>query len=276
MKSSGAHLWRRLPVWVRAFTLQAVAFGILLSVAPLLPKVMPPPYPLWGWVLAQAGLALVLSALFGLPRWWLWIQGLFPLFLGLALQYHLLAMGAGAIALVLWLVFKNALTEGVPLYLSNAITQKAMCVAAETLQQPINFCDLGCGWGQMVRYMGANCAPVVRAVGVETAWLSYWVAKWRVGWHGEVYRTDLWAVDLRAFNLVYAFLSPAPMARLEEKVLAEMPPKSLFVSNSFPLPNVPATEIWQLNDRRGTYLYLYRFDEQGALMPPQEVQNETG
>jgi hypothetical protein len=37
-------------------------------------------------------------------------------------------------------------------------------------------------------------------------------------------------------NVVYAFLSPAPMAALWEKVRQEMPPGSLFISNSFAVP----------------------------------------
>ncbi len=276
MSKSGAFLGGRVPIFLKAMLVQGGVLGILVAVVAWLPAVVPPPYPLWGWVAAQSALAVLLSGWLGLPRWWLWIQGLFPPLLWLALQEQTFAAAAGVVVLVLWLVFRNALTEGVPLYLSNVQVQKAVCVAAKTLEKPVAFCDLGCGWGQMVRYMGRDCVDTARSVGVETAWLSYWIAKWRVGRQGEVYRMDLWTVDLRAFNLVYAFLSPAPMARLEEKVLAEMAPRSLFISNSFPLPHLPPTEIWQLNDRRGTHLYLYRFDGAGKLIPPKEEAYDAG
>ena len=39
-----------------------------------------------------------------------------------------------------------------------------------------------------------------------------------------------------------------------------MKPGSLLVSNSFAVPGVEATEIWELADRRKTRLYLYEMN----------------
>ncbi len=264
-------IWRTLPVAVQALLLQGVAFVVLLALARGLPALIPPPYPLWGWALAQGGLAALLSWRAGLARWWLIIQLLFPPLLWLALAAGVPWWGVAAVLALLWLVFRNALSERVPLYLSNRTTWRALCRAADTLQAPVRFMDLGCGWGGVVHFMGAHCPAVVRSAGVETAPLNLWVARQRVGEAGEVHGVSLWETPLGAFNMVYAFLSPAPMARLSEKVRAEMPPRSLFVSNSFPLPDCEATEIWQLNDRRGTLLYLYYFDAERRLVPPREV-----
>ncbi len=268
--------WGAWSVLGRALLIQAGVLALLWLVAQLLPRWVAPPYPLWGWVLAQAVLAAGASVLLRLPRWWVWIQFGLPLALGGALW---LAVPLWAVVLLLaglWLVFRNALSEQVPLYLSNAITRRALCEAAKTLPVPVRFMDLGCGLGDVVVGM-ARCAGVAHSAGVETAPLSLWIARWRARRAGaQVAGVSLWDVPLREFNLVYAFLSPAPMRRLQEKVLAEMGADSLFVSNSFPLPDVAVTEVWQLNDRRGTYLYLYRFDSAGRLMPPEEVSDEAG
>lgn len=276
LNGKSVQVWGALPHLSRALLIQAGVLGVLWWVAQQLPRWVPPPYPLWAWVVAQGVLAAMISAWVHLPRWWVWIQLLLPLALGVALWLGVplwaVALGLG----VLWLVFRNALLEQVPLYLSNSTTRKALCQAAKTLPDPVKFLDLGCGLGGAVVSM-ARCPNVVHAAGVETAPLSLWIARWRARRVGaQVAGLSLWQVALNHYNLVYAFLSPAPMTRLQEKVLEEMPPQSLFVSNSFPLPDVPATEIWQLNDRRGTYLYLYRFDAQRRLVPPEEVDDERG
>lgn len=275
--SSGGNenFWGALPNLVRALVIQAGVLAGLWLVAQQLPRWVAPPYPLWAWVVAQALLAAGVTLLVRLPRWWVWIQLLLPIVLGVAVWLQLPVWAVMISLAVLWLLFRNALSEQVPLYLSNATTRKALCEAAKTLPHPVRFMDLGCGLGGAVVSM-ARCPKVVQSSGVETAPLSLWIARWRARRaSAQVVGLSLWQVDLQGYNLVYAFLSPAPMARLQEKVLDEMPPHSLFVSNSFPLPDVAATEIWQLNDRRGTYLYLYRFDGQRRLIAP-EVSDDDG
>jgi hypothetical protein len=54
------------------------------------------------------------------------------------------------------------------------------------------------------------------------------------------------AAPLAGQDVVYAFLSPAPMKQLWAKAQAEMTPGSLFVSNSFPVPGAsrPRLSTW--------------------------------
>ena len=56
----------------------------------------------------------------------------------------------------------------------------------------------------------------------------------------------------------YAFLSPAPMARLSEKLKAEMKPGSCFISNSFAVPGGEPDEIVIVDDSRQTQLLIWR------------------
>ena len=48
------------------------------------------------------------------------------------------------------------------------------------------------------------------------------------------------------------------MAALYEKAEAEMRPGSIFVSNSFAVPGVPADEVIRIDDARETELFVWR------------------
>ena len=106
------------------------------------------------------------------------------------------------------------------------------------------------------------------ARGVENAPAVYLAARLlsAVTGRGEIRRGDLWKTDVAQEDMVYAFLSPAPMAALWQKLKTEMKPGSLFVSNSFAVPDVDPDEIWELQDARKTKLYLYPVSP--AVTPP--------
>jgi hypothetical protein len=60
------------------------------------------------------------------------------------------------------------------------------------------------------------------------------------------------------YDVVYAFLSPAPMPRLWEKVQAEMQPGNLFISNSFPVPGATPDRIIEVDCTPPRPLYCYQ------------------
>jgi hypothetical protein len=68
----------------------------------------------------------------------------------------------------------------------------------------------------------------------------------------------LWQTPLADHDLVYAFLSPAPMSELWAKAQAEMRPGSLFVSNSFPVPGVTPWRVIHVACSPPRPLYCYR------------------
>lgn len=246
----------RLPKIVIALLVQLVALMLLALAVTLLARVVSPPYPDWGLVLAQATLAALLSCRFGLPCWWRLIQFLMPIGLYLALMWSFNPLWALVIFIVLWLVFKNAVVERVPLYLTNQITRQALKQLVKG-QREVRFIDLGCGLGTNVFFM-QSLPNVARAVGVETAPLPYLVARLQAWFKpGEIRRQDLWQVNLAEYDVVYAFLSPEPMAKLWQKAQNEMRPGARLVSNSFALEGVEPSDIWQLADRRQTRLFIY-------------------
>ena len=233
-----------------------IALGISIA-----PYFFSPPYSIFVLVMIQTLFAVLISRAIDLPYWWLWIQGVIPvgLYLGVALEFN--PLWALVIFVLLWLLFRNVFSERVPLYLTNQTTRQALKKAAKELshtQPKIHFMDLGCGLGGNVVFMSQQ-RGVELSTGVETAPIPYLFSKlssWIGG--GEILAQDIWKTDLSDYHLVYAFLSPEPMPKLWQKVLKEMPKGSVFISNSFAVPNVEPSDIWQLPDGRETVLYLYQ------------------
>ena len=146
-----------------------------------------------------------------------------------------------------------------PLYLTNRLTTGALL---SLMQQrgAKRFVDLGSGLGGVVRALDGGGR---QARGVESApmvWFVSFVLS-KIQGRGQILRQDIWSTDISDDDIVYAFLSPEPMPQLYEKAGREMKPGSLLVSNSFAVPGVDATEIWELADRRKTRLYLYEMNQ---------------
>ena len=74
---------------------------------------------------------------------------------------------------------------------------------------------------------------------------------------GQTFALDMWKADLSKYDVVYAFLSPELMPQLWEKVSQEMSTGSVFISNSFAVPDIEPTEVWELSDSRKTQLFIY-------------------
>lgn len=215
------------------------------------------PVSIWTFVFLQAALCSAFSYfVFKLPRWFLFISVLLPVFFVLAFNYlHFSAWLYGAAFLILALSFSNTLKERVPLYLTNHTTYSAL---AKLIKERglLRVVDLGSGLGGVVR---ALHSPQTESVGVESApliWLSSSILS-RVTGKGKIFRQSIWKTDLSQFDLVYAFLSPAIMKELYLKVQKEMRPKTFFISNSFPVPDLTPDEVWSLDDGRNTQLYIY-------------------
>ena len=208
--------------------------------------------------LAIGGVALLLASLTRQAWWWRLIHLLFA---PLAWAVSGLAIDPGWFLLLLMLmllVYRGALGGQVPLYFSNRPTAAALAELTTDLPG-LRFLDVGAGVGSVLcplarqrpdaQFTGVENAPATWLVGrLRTAGLAN--CDWRWG--------DLWRTDFAGYNVVYAFLSPAPMATLWEKIQREMPKGSLFVSNSFAVPGVDATREIDVDDARQTRLYCYR------------------
>jgi hypothetical protein len=222
------------------------------------------------WLLARAGLeaglahlavaegvlAYLISRHLRLPVWW---QGINLAFLPLVVLFSGFDIPpawylAGLLALLA--TSFGALSSRVPLYLSS---DKAMAEVAKRLpERPgARVIDLGCGTGGLLAYLARRRADA-ELHGIDAAPLSWLISRLRLRGAARIRLGSLWGVDLAGYDLVYAYLSPEPMARLWQKASREMRPGSLFISNTFAVPGVEPDEIVELNDLSRARLLIWR------------------
>lgn len=262
-----AQRWLRLPVSLQALTLQLLVaplvWFIWQEIRPSLPQFA------HQWLLLavlQGGLAALLSAGLRLPWWWWWIQLLFwPLLLA-GLMIPALVTWAPLILLALLLVFGGVYRDRVPLFLSSQRVLLALqSILAE--RSGARLIDLGCGTGRVTCALQQQL-PDLRVTGVERALLPFALAWLRCRFTNprpSIALGSLWDCHLGDYDVVYAYLSPAPMPRLWQKVCAEMADGSLFISNTFNVPDVPADQVIVVDDWNQSKLFLWqiRHDRQG-------------
>ncbi|MBP8203548.1 MAG: class I SAM-dependent methyltransferase [Pseudomonas sp.] len=233
---------------------------VLIGLGLYLVAQLSPWRPTWLAVgLLQGLMAATLARYLGLSRWWCGLNLLFAPVL-------LLASGAplpswvflGGFVLVLLLNW-NSFGERVPLYLTGAGTRQHLAGVLREQPEHFRFVDLGCGPAGMLLSL-ARQFPHAQFVGVETAPLSFAIAWGRALAHGncQIRYENLWRTDLSAFDVVYCFLSPAPMPELWLKASEQMPAASLLISNTFAIPGRPADQQIELHDWRKSRLLLWR------------------
>ena len=206
------------------------------------------------------GVVALIAALMTRQRWW-WcvIHAIFAPLACLLLQLSIDPLWFLAAFFLMLLVYRGAASGQIPLYLSNAPTAEALSQLIEEGDAG-RFLDLGAGIGSLLRPL-AKKFPEQQFTGIENApatWLvGYLLTRrfqhitWRYG--------DLWKANLGDYDLVYCFLSPAPMRSLAQKAQREMRPGTCLVSNSFVLPDVLPAQVIELDDARQTQLFIYQF-----------------
>lgn len=248
---------RTLPPGVKLLLLQLAATALWLTLAMPLLRASGVVLPFWQHALGAGAVAVVLGLAWRLPGWWLpinflFIPGLLTMQgLGLASSWYLAAFA------LLLLVYGGVARSQVPLYFSS---RKAWHAVAGLVPAGAAVIDLGSGLGGMLAFLSRQ-RPEGRYVGVETAPLPFLLGWIRAQFGGGRYAirwNSLWKVDLRAFDVAYAYLSPVPMTALWLKVQAEMRPGTLFISNTFAVPGVEPWQVVQLDDLHHSKLYLYR------------------
>jgi hypothetical protein len=221
--------------------------------------------PVSQWtVAAGAGLlAALLTRLAGLEIWWVIIQLLFP---GLVLAATLSGWPAWvylALFLALALVYWSTLRSRVPLYLSNAATWHAVAtlLPAPQVGRSLRFADLGSGLGGLLCHLAAS-RPDIEFEGLELAPLPVWLSRVRVALAGRsnvrIRWGSFWSRDLADFDVVFAFLSPVPMADLFAKVQREMLPGTLFISCAFEVPGATPDQVIDLPSPRQPRLLVWQ------------------
>ena len=213
---------------------------------------------MWGWALAGSPLGgwlagLMLAALaaaglswrLGLPSWWRLINAAVLPVAVLLLRHPtspLLWLGA---ALGLLLLFGASFQSRVPLWLSGAKARRALLAQLPSAGRA-RFLDVGGGFaGPALSVQRARpdwqvdaCewAPLPFLLGLIRLRLARSPARW--------WRRDFWTIDFADYDYIYAYLSPAPMAKLWAKCERELAPGSLLISYRFAVPGqTPAAVV---------------------------------
>jgi hypothetical protein len=250
---------RRLPPPVLALLLQ-IAAVVLAAIAQLV--VYRAGYPLSALAFAFlcGSIAALLSHLLKMDKWWLPIQFVFVPALMATLSLSVSPSFFLAAFLVLLVVYWSTFRTQVPLYLSSNKVWQALETQLPT-EQPFSFIDLGSGIGGVLTHL-AQTYPHGRYHGVESAPLPFLWSWLRIKLAGHPQCTvrwgSLWNCDLSQYDVVFAYLSPVPMDALWNKARQEMRPGSLFISNTFAVPEHPPQASITVDDLHHSTLYIWR------------------
>ncbi len=220
----------------------------------------------WGALIAVYALALAvpvaLCRAWRMETWWLALNSAFS-----ALGLIFIWMGLSPVlALALLLasvsILGPAVTDRVPLFLSNGRAARTIGRLARPLRAR-SFADLGAGLGTVSHALARTDIREVWSIERSPVlWLLLCIRSALASRPVQVWRGDLFGFPLAQVDLAYAFLSPAAMPRLLAKAAREMRPGTWLISNSFGNADWPPDRCIVLRDRRRTRLYLWRMPGQ--------------
>jgi hypothetical protein len=252
--------WRQSfsPSLVALFSQIVATLISLMLVAPVLASFELEISPIAA-ALIQGGFAAFLGSRLGLASWWLPINLLFSPALVSTLSFGIAPSWFLAAFVLLFLIYWSVFRSQVPLYLSS---RKAWAAVDGLLPSKagVRFLDLGAGLGGMLNYLDTQ-RPDGNFSGMEIAPLPFaigWARKIATRGNYSLQWSDFWSHSLADQDVVYAYLSPVPMARLWRKVCEEVPSGNRFISNTFPVPGVEPESIVELDDFHHSRLYVYR------------------
>jgi hypothetical protein len=212
--------------------IQAVA--ALLAWMLIAPAIHP-----WNWALLQGACAAILSLLLRRGAWG--IAGNF-VFMPLAIFVLRADIPAWVFFLAFVLTFslsRNALLERVPLYRSS---RQATKLLASEIGQGSHVLDAGAGDGRLALQL-ALARPDLHIIAMENAWGSWLLAQCRWMFAGRPGNLkfecrNFWRDDWGRYDVVYVFLSPAPMKKVWEKYQQQGKAGGVLISNTFEVPGI--------------------------------------
>lgn len=210
-------------------------------------------------VLVQGALAALITHKLEMAPWWRVIQFLFPLAVLTTLALHLPSWLFALLFLILLGLYWSTFRTQVPYYPSRVAVWDAVRQLLPE-DQPLQLIDIGSGLGGAVLYW-SRVRPAARCVGIELAplpWLYSWLRARLSGSAARFVLGDYERLDFAPFNLVFAYLSPAPMAALWRKARAELQPGAILVSLEFEIPgHAPDRVIVPADDSPPLYVWYF-------------------
>lgn len=169
------------------------------------------------------------------------------------------------VAVIVFLVASSIViglvVTGVPFVSSSRRDVKAIIEAMELVPGQV-ICDLGCGKAQIL--IKACKRYGVKGVGYELSFWPYIWARlnvWLSCTDVKIHFANFFKADLSGIDLVYCYLFPEVMAKLENKFKKELKPGARVVSYAFKMPNIIPEKViitHEDNVELGK-IYIYRF-----------------
>lgn len=241
---------------------QTVAFAAFLASIDFFIPLGPPResstlFPLLFSLCAASGSAYIVAHVLKLSTPWRLLNFFFPFAAVIVLSVTIPTWVFLLVALLVFTLYLPALFSQVPFFPTSEATIKKLLQHLPS-DRPFSFVDLGCGFGEPL-FSLAKARPLGRFTGVDLSPLSITFAWIRSLFSPNVTirLSNIWTHNIASYDVVYAFLAPPPMTRLEEKASREMKKGSLLISNSFEIPGKKALEV-AVDDARQHTLYLYQ------------------
>ena len=118
------------------------------------------------------------------------------------------------------------------------------------------FYDLGSGNGKVVFMVEKMSGAKVK--GFELGWWTILYAKLKAkikSSKAEFANENFFNQDWSKANIIYCYLYPPLMARIEAKFKKELKPGSMAIVRDFPFPNMPHSEKYFLPKKHEIYVY---------------------
>jgi len=176
--------------------------------------------------------------------------------------YIILLIILVAIAVVgLSLIVGLFVARGVPFISTPKKDFKAILEAANIKPGDVVY-DLGCGRASFLVAASKKCGA--RGVGYEVSLWPYLWAKFNIWFHRadvKVYFRNFYKQDLSKADVVFCYLFPEVMTKLEPKFKDELKPGARLVSYAFPLSTVEPDKIFFARDDNTELgkIFLYKF-----------------
>jgi len=246
--------YRLSPIF-RALGTQLIVLVVLIPLRILIPFQT----PILFWVSLQAvGAAAVGRIWLPGPYWALFQIGL-PMALAWQTGHSVPIWVFPTLFAILLLTYGGGIFDRVPLYNSGLPAWEAL-VEMIPENENTKFVDLGAGLGGPLSYIAAH-RPRTVLLGVESSplvWLIGWLRTLRFVPRCRFRLGSMWKTDLRDADIVFAFLSPTPMAALWAKARREMRPDALLISHSFEILGQRPFDQIPLPGKKGAALLVYR------------------
>ncbi|MBY0474469.1 MAG: hypothetical protein K2Q13_05305 [Nitrosomonas sp.] len=214
---------------------------------------------IFAWAMIQGLLAGFVSYYLRMPKWWIPIHLAFMPLAIAVLALNISSTWFLVLFLCLLLTYGKTYKTQVPLYLSSKSVNQALATLLPK-QNQFSFIDIGSGCGGLVSNL-ANTHKNGLFYGIEYAPLPFLISKLRSMFStptSKIVWGDFWKHDFSSYDVVYAYLSPVPMASLWQKVNQEMRPGSFLISNTFIIPDIPPDKSIKLDDFSNSTIYLWK------------------